>query len=160
MVDVLSFTVDTTAPEIRNIANLEKEVVDAASLDIPYTIVDEGGLACVEVMVNGELFQRVTDFGENKHSYTGRFTLREDENVQTVRLVATDLAGNVADTSDDIWRAGRAYGVQDKVTVSTNFMVRWYANRRLFWGSVGAAAALGILFLLVVCILRRRRKKP
>ncbi len=160
VVDVLSFTVDTTAPEIRNIANLEKEVVDAASLDIPYTIVDEGGLACVEVMVNGELFQRVTDFGENKHSYTGRFTLREDENVQTVRLVATDLAGNVADTSDDIWRAGRAYGFQDKVTVSTNFMVRWYANRRLFWGSVGAAAALGILFLLVVCLLRRRRKKP
>ena len=71
----------------------------AQSVDVDYTIVDVGGLASVEVMVNGEPVEDITEFGENAFNYSDSFTLSESSDAQTVRLIATDRAGNVTDLS-------------------------------------------------------------
>ncbi len=156
VVDQLRFTVDTTAPEIRNIANLEETIIDAPRLEVGYTIVDVGGLASVQVIVNGKTIDHITDFGGENHSYTGSFILEEDGNVQSVRLIAADLAGNVTDTAAADFETGGAYVFHDQVTVSTNFIVRWYADKPLFWGSVGGAAAFAALALALARILGKR----
>ncbi len=157
ILDVMTFTVDTTAPGIRNIVNLEEQFVNAPKLDVRYTIIDAGGLAKIEIYVDGQIIDTVSDFGDDRNSFTGGFTLYESKDPRNVRLVVTDLAGNITDTGDDSFDPGDLYVFNDTVTVSTNFFVRWYANKRLFWCSVcgGAIAAAGIILLAA----GKRRKK-
>ena len=150
ILDVIAFTVDTTAPEIRNIVGLDKKIVNAQEQAVRYTIVDIGGLKQVEVIVNGETADTITDFADDRNSFTGEFVLRERNDAQTVQLRVTDLAGNVTDTASGDFDPGERFVFNDTVTVSTNFFVRWYANTILFWGSVGGAAvvAAGIWLLI------------
>ena len=44
-----------------------------------YTIVDVGGLASVEVLVDGEPVEDITEFGDNAFNYTGSFTINESK---------------------------------------------------------------------------------
>ena len=158
IVDTMSFTVDTTVPEIRNIANLEETIINAQSVDVDYTIVDVGGLASVEVLVDGEPVEDITEFGDNAFNYTDSFTINESNDAQTVRLVATDRAGNVTDTASEDFDPGDLYAFHDTVTVSTNAFVRWYANKTLFWGTiVGVIVVAGGVCVIVV--LARRKKE-
>ena len=150
ILDVMTFTVDTTPPEIRNIVNLDERIVNAAELTVKYTIVDVGGLKQVDIYINGELAESITDFGNDRNSYTGEFTLTESSAAQTVRIQATDLAGNVTDTAAEDFDPGELYVFYDTVTVSTNFFVRWQANAGLFWGSIigVVAVAAGAWYLI------------
>lgn len=156
ILDVMTFTVDTTAPEIRNIVGLDKKIVNAQEQDVKYTIVDVGGLKQIEVIVNGQTADTITDFGDDLNSYAGTFTLSESNEAQTVQLKVTDLAGNVTDTASDDFNPGERFVFNDVITVSTNFFVRWYANAPLFWGSIGGAVVVtaGIWLLIVA-----KRKK-
>lgn len=156
ILDVMTFTVDTTAPEIRNIVGLDKKIVNAQEQDVKYTIVDVGGLQQIEVIVNGQTADTITDFGDDLNSYAGTFTLSESNEAQTVQLKVTDLAGNVTDTASDDFNPGERFVFNDVITVSTNFFVRWYANAPLFWGSIGGAVVVtaGIWLLIVA-----KRKK-
>lgn len=156
ILDVMTFTVDTTAPEIRNIVGLDKKIVNAQEQDVKYTIVDIGGLKQIEVIVNGQTADTITDFGDDLNSYAGTFTLSESNEAQTVQLKVTDLAGNVTDTASDDFNPGERFVFNDVITVSTNFFVRWYANAPLFWGSIGGVVVVtaGIWLLIVA-----KRKK-
>ena len=136
ILDTMSFTVDTKAPEIRNVVNLEKAIVNAQSLDVKYNIVDVGGLKTIEIILNGETIDTITDFGNSVFNYSGQFTINERNDAQTVQIKATDRAGNVTDTASEDFTTNDLYIFNDTITVSTNFFVRWYANRPLFWGSV------------------------
>ncbi len=158
ILDVMIFTVDTTAPGIRNIVNLEEKFVNAPKLDVRYTIVDTGGLAKIEIYVDGQMIDTVSDFGDDRNNFTGSFTLYESRETQTVRLVVTDLAGNITDTGDDSFDPGDLYVFNDTVTVSTNVFVRWYANTPLFRGSVAAAAAVAAGVILLAAKKRRRKE--
>lgn len=158
IVDTMSFTVDTTAPMIRNISGLHKTIVDAKSQEVRYTVVDAGGLAWVEIAVNGEMIDRITDFGTNHYNYTGVFTLREAEGTQSIRITAADLAGNVTDTADENFLAEGAYIFNDRVTVSTNPVIRWRAGGALFWGGLAAMALLLILIIFGLCRFMARRR--
>lgn len=157
ILDVMTFTVDTTAPEIRNIVGLEKKIINAQEQTVRYTIIDIGGLQRVEVMVDGAIVDTITDFGDDPGSFTGEFKLSESNDAQTVRIVVTDRAGNVTDTSSDEFDPHGLYDFNDVVTISTNFFVRWYANTALFWGSIGGiiVVAAGICTFIAV----KRRKK-
>ena len=159
ILDTMNFTVDTKAPEIRNIVNLEEAIINAQTVDVKYTIVDVGGLKSIEVILNGETIQTITEFGDNGFNYSGQFTINESNSAQTVQLKVTDLAGNVTDTAADDFSTGDLYIFNDRVTVSTNLFVRWYANKGLFWGSIGGVIVLAGAVLFLVRYKRKRKEE-
>ncbi len=156
ILDEMTFTVDTTAPEIRNVVNLDKKIVNAPSLTVQYTLVDVGGLAQAEVLVAGKAVETITDFDGEENNFSGKFTLEEKNDAQDVRIKVVDRAGNVTDTASDGFDPGDRYVFNGSITLSTNFFVRWYANTPLFWGSIG-----GVLLLIaaLVFLLASKRKK-
>lgn len=159
ILDTMNFTVDTKAPEIRNIVNLEEAIINAQTVDVKYTIVDVGGLKSIEVILNGETIQTITEFGDNGFNYSGQFTINESNSAQTVQLKVTDLAGNVTDTAADDFSTGDLYIFNDRVTVSTNLFVRWYANKGFFWGSIGGVIVLAGAVLFLVTYKRKRKEE-
>lgn len=157
VMDTMSFTVDTTAPEIRNIVNLEKQIINAQTVNVKYTIVDVGGLKSIEVVLNGDVVDAIDEFDDGGFNYNGQFTIHESSNAQTVQLKVTDLAGNVTDTAAEDFNANGLFEFYDTITVSTNFFVRWYANKTLFWGSIcGVIVVVGAICGIVAT---KHRKK-
>ena len=171
IVDSMNFTVDSVAPEIRNIVNLDKRIADRdkivdGKLNVKYTVVDVGGLKSIEIMVNGKTIQTLNEkeIADNAYNFTGSFDIDEQNGAtaQKVRIKVTDLAGNVTDTdSDDFLKAhsedneNSTYVFHNEVTVSRNFFVRWYASPVLFWGSIGGVVVLAG----IVCFLIAAKKK-
>lgn len=175
IVDSMNFTVDSVAPEIRNIVNLDKRIADRdkivdGKLNVKYTVVDVGGLKSIEIAVNGKTIQTLTEkeIADNAYNFTGSFDIDEQDSTtaQKVRIKVTDLAGNVTDTdSDDFLKEHSAdnenstYVFFNKVTVSRNFFVRWYANTALFWGSIGGVIVLAAAIWFLVTSKRKKNKE-
>lgn len=171
----MTFTVDSVAPEIRNIVNLDKSIADVdkivdGKLNVKYTVIDVGGLNSIEITVNDKTVQSLTksDISDNAYNFTGSFDITEQDSVtaQKVRVVVTDLAGNVTDTNSEEFLSAHSEGNENntyvfvnKITVSRNSLVRWYANKALFWGSIGGATALvGAVSVLIGTIRRKKAK--
>lgn len=175
ILDTMTFTVDSVAPEIRNIVNLDKAIADVdkivdGKLNVKYTIVDVGGLKTIEIIVNGKTIQTLTeeDIADNAYNFSGNFDIEEQDGTtaQKVRLVVTDLAGNVTDTdSDDFLKAhsedneNSTYVFFNEVTVSRNFFVRWYANTALFWGSIAGVVVLAGGTTSFVAFKRKKKEE-
>lgn len=152
------FYVDSTKPEIDSITGLENQIVNAASVDVEFTAYDTVGLKSISVYVNGEETNKITDFSGDKNNYLGGFTLSENPSAQSVRLVVTDLAGNTVNTDDDDFSS--VYSFHRKVTVSTNFFVRLYADKILFWRIVGGITTVIVAMMgLAVLIKKKYREK-
>lgn len=149
------FRVDSTAPEINSITGLENAIVNATSLEIEYTIYDTIGLASVAVYLDGKEKENITDFAEDAQNYYGSLLLTENPQARRVRLVVKDLAGNVTDTDAESFIS--AFAFTPSVTISTNAVVRWYADKTLFWGSVGGVAAVVGTAAGSAILFRRRR---
>lgn len=151
------FYVDSTKPEIDSITGLEHQIVNAASVDVNYTAYDTIGLESIAVYVNGEEVNKITDFSGDKNNYSGEFTLSENPLTQSVSLVVTDLAGNITNTDAEDFSS--AYSFHKRVTVSTSFFIRLYANKILFWGIIGGfIAAMASTVVLIVLIRKRARR--
>lgn len=153
------FRVDSTKPEITSVTGLEKEVVNDTKLEVRYDIYDTIGLKSVAVTVKTEketvIEQEITDFGQDRNNYSGSFVLPENTSAQDVRFVVYDMADNCTDTSSEDFQS--QYEFYHMITVSTNFFVRWYADKVRFFGSIGGAAALIFAAAGLVFILRKRR---
>lgn len=175
ILDTMTFTVDSVAPEIRNIVNLDKAIADVdkiidGKLNVKYTIVDVGGLKTIEIIVNGKTIQTLTeeDIADNLYNFTGSFDLEEQDGTTAhkVQIKVTDLAGNVTDTnSEDFLKAhsddneNSTYVFFNEVTVSRNFFVRWYANTALFWGSIGGVVVLAAAIWFLIAFKRKKKEE-
>lgn len=174
ILDSISFTVDATAPEIRNIVNLDRQIADKSKiqdgkLSVKYTIVDVGGLQHIDIYVNGEIVRSLSarDFGDDIFNFSGSFEIEEQEGTaaQKIRIVATDRAGNVTDTDSESFRAAHSKDNEQstfvffgEVTVSRNFFVRWYANKPFFYGAIAGVIVL-IAAACAIATVNAKKKK-
>lgn len=141
----IRFSIDTTAPELVSVSGLEEAIVKADSLKVSFEAIDNIGLSSILVYVGDDLAASWRDLDG--------YLLAESFQIPAgferhVRIVATDLAGNVLDTDAEGFAPGYAW--QD-VTVSTNLWLRYYANKPLFYGSlIGAAGLAAAIWWLLV----------
>lgn len=161
------FRLDHTAPTIKSVSGLEKKIVNADEQKVSYEIFDSIGIAEIDVYYygpNGEQVDHiraaegedVTDVLTNVTSYSGEFTISNDTSANPVRIYIKDLAGNVTDTDNEDFDID-SIDFNRAITVSTNFFVRWYANKAVFWSSIAAIAVVG--GGLAFFIATKRRKK-
>lgn len=151
------FRVDSTAPEIESIVGLESSIINATDVNVKYTVYDTIGLNSVKVYVSDKMTEEITEFPDGVNNYSGSFNLGENAAAQAVRLVVEDLAGNITDTDAEDFDS--VFDFHKTVTVSTNFFVRFYANKQLFWGIVGGTAGLAVFGTGIFMMIGKRRKK-
>lgn len=152
------FYVDTTKPEITSINGMGEAIFNENEHQVSFSVFDSIGLKdgddAVKVEINGKTANvQLTEGENNAINRTYAFTMTEGTN-QTVSISVTDKAGNTRSTSDSDFNPG--YAFENEITVSTNFFIRWFANKPLFFGSIGGTAAVaggGTTAL----VLRRRK---
>lgn len=151
------FRVDSTVPEITSITGLEDAIVNATEQNVKYSVFDAMGLESVIVYVNESEILNITNFEDDINNYTGEFKLEESSSAQTVRIVVKDIAGNITDTASEEFTS--SYVFNDSVTVSTNALIRWYANKTLFYSSIiGSSATISGCAAAITFFKRRRLK--
>lgn len=163
-----TFKVDSTPADIISVnysTEVEKMLIsDAASaktdkLTVNFTVEDLIRLEKIEVYINDVLDKTYTygeDFDDANTFDGGQFVISDGGvKTQNFRIVVTDKAGNVIDTSNkDDYKPG--YVFFDQLVVSPNAFIQFYANKALFWGSIaGIVLTTGIIIFIVV----KKRKK-
>ena len=151
----IRFAVDTTAPELPSIIGLENAIVKADSVTVTLSAMDNVMLYSITVYLNGEVLESWTDI--NSYEVEKTFTIPAGFE-HTVRIVVVDMTGNTLDTDAESFAP--SYGFTRIITVSTNFFLRLYADRTIFWISVaGTLFFAGGLLFAVVYILRKRKNQ-
>lgn len=146
----ISFAVDTTKPVITGIYGMEEEIVNGTKQNVSVSVMDNISIDNAQVFCNGEEIARWDAEGVYNDQFS--FTIPEGLN-QEIRLVITDMAGNVLDTDSEDFAPGFPY--HKSITVSPKWYVRYYANTPLFVGSIGGGLSLSGLLVL---LLRKRKK--
>lgn len=174
-----SFIIDATKPQIVNVYSDDVElsgdqvIANAESLTINYEISDNIAIDTItiykgakdtnpEIIKMDEVISGKSENGksDNYSSYSGSITVENGFNEDEIILKIVDKAGNVINTSPDApdkekYDLGE-FTFLNNVTVDTNPFVLWYANKPLFWGSIGALAAIIIGVFLVVFLKKRK----
>lgn len=146
------FYVDTQAPEISSILGLEEDIVNGTDKDVTFGVFDAIALKQVTVYVNG--VATVYNQFDDLNNYSDTFKVLEGTN-QTVRIEVEDMAGNKIDTESEAFAP--AFAFNNTITVSTNFWIRFMANKPLFFGSIAGVVAIAGGSAAAV-VLKRRKK--
>lgn len=165
-----TFRVDSTPADIISVnysTEVEKMLIgDTASaktdkLTINFTVEDLIRLEKIEVFVNDmenplDTYTYGKDFDDANTFDGGQFVIDDGgAKTQNFKIVVTDKAGNVIDTSNkEQYKPG--YVFFDQLVVSQNAFVQFYANKVWFFGSIAGVALLtGFIIFIVV----KKRKK-
>ncbi|MCD8299919.1 MAG: hypothetical protein LUC41_01885, partial [Clostridiales bacterium] len=156
------FRVDTTPAELSNAAGLEGAIVNAGSVDVEFELFDAIGLRTATICLDGEAYRTYSGEDiEGLTGYSGSFTIDAAGHAQSVRFVVEDMAGNILDT-DAQDESGNylfvpGFGFNRSITVSTNALVRWFANKPLFIGTIVAAAVAVCLIIFLILFMKRKK---
>lgn len=181
----VSFTLDATKPQIVNVNSSDIEIskdtnqliVNAEKLTLNVEISDNVAIDTVEVhkgindsnfvtynmddIVSGK--DTISDaVADNYMELTCNVTVENGFNEDEIFFVVKDKAGNVINTSAEnsdentVYDLG-AFSFLNNVTVDTNPFVLWFANKPLFWGSIGALAAILIGVFLIIFFKKRKK---
>lgn len=164
-----TFRVDSTPADIISVnysTEVEKMLIgDTASaktdkLTVNFTVEDLIRLEKIEVYINDTLDKTYTygkDFDDANTFDGGRFVINDGgAKTQNFKIVVTDKAGNVINTSNkEQYKPG--YVFFDQLVVSQNAFVQFYANKVLFLGSIAGVALLAGFIIFIV--VKKRKKK-
>lgn len=163
------FRLDHTAPTIKSVSGLDKKIVNADEQKVSYEVFDAIGIDSIDVYYydgNGTRVDHirstdkgstdVTEILSDLTNYTGSFTIGSSTTSEPVRIVIKDLAGNVTDTDSKDFDID-SIDFNRAITVSTNFFVRWFANKIVFGCSVAAIIAVGGGLAFFIAIRKRRK---
>lgn len=163
------FRLDHTAPTIKSVSGLNKKIVNADEQKVSYEVFDAIGIDSIDVYYydgNGTRVDHirstdkgsadVTDILSDLTNYTGSFTIGSSTTSEPVRIVIKDLAGNVTDTDSKDFDVD-SIDFNRAITVSTNFFVRWFANKIVFGCSIAAIIAVGGGLAFFIAIRKRRK---
>jgi hypothetical protein len=148
----ITFSIDNEAPVLTSILGMEQPIIKANTQKVTLVAMDNVQLSEITVYINGEQIACWDNIG----NYEGEYTFEIPEILEGhVRIVVTDEAGNVLDTDDDSFAPG--YGFHREITVSSNFFLRFYANKPFFFGAMGTIGALiGTIF---TALFRKKKKE-
>lgn len=159
--DIISVNYST---EINKIAGHNGGSAKTDNLTVSFTVEDLIRLEKVEVFINDMQTPKKSyiygkDFDDANIFEGGSFDIPNDIQEQSFKIVATDKAGNVIDTSKGDSNGNEfepGYVFFDHITVTTNQIVIW-AKSPVFWVVIGGvvAAAVGLTIFVVV----KKRKK-
>ncbi len=166
--DVLWFKVDKTLPSITNISfkdeakNKDSKYteINAEGTEVEFSVYDAIGIAKVEVIVDGESTTYEGEaLGDDINNFVGKITLAESKKQQEIIIKVTDLAGRVLDTSKkDEAKDSIPDSFTGSVLVSTNFFVRFWNDKPVFWGVVGGTLGAAALVIILVALKKRKKK--
>ena len=159
--DIISLNYST---EVNKIAGHDGGSAKTDNLIVNFTVEDLIRLETVEVFVNDmenpvKTYVYGKDFADANSFDGGSFELSNDTQEQSFKIVATDKAGNIIDTSEGDSNGNKfepGYVFFDHITVTTNQIVIW-AKSPVFWVVIGGvvAATVGLTIFAVV----KKRKK-
>jgi len=151
---MIKFSVDSTAPTLVSVTGLDKSSINSNKQTVTYNVFDAIGIAKVVVYNGNDVISEVDELDDNIN-YTGTFELGEGT-YKNIRFYIEDLAGNVTDSGNSD-NQGNVAAYNSDVTISTNFFVRLFNNKPLFYavtgGGVVVAGGAGTFAILL------RRKK-
>lgn len=162
---LISFWVDGTAPSV-SFAGLDRDsdFIDSQAQDVDFAFSDSIGLKRAEVFVNGESKGAWELNGVSYSSLDGdkpyAVRMNESSQWQTLDVYVEDMAGNTYDTRKIREDDSSILPYPTQIMISTNAVVRWYADKPLFWGSIiGGGGALMLLIAGTAIFARRSRKR-
>lgn len=140
---IVSFAIDKTSPLITPID------FESGTKNQPTEYDVETKTVSIEIKDNLSLKDVVIYLNDNKVKYevdgdTYIIEVPESDEQQEVKVVAKDSAGNEHTV------------LVEHVLVSTNWLVRWYNNKPVFFGSI--AGVLGVAGLIIFFVVKKKKK--
>lgn len=136
----IEFVIDKTQPTVV-ITGVENDgQYRTNSRDIAITVADNVAMDSLDVNVDGKEGSSTSYDAKEILKQNGEipFSLADSSNWQEIKAVATDAAGNTAETSEI------------RVLITANLLVQFYRNTPLVVGSsVGLAALAAVLIILI-----------
>lgn len=137
----ISFGIDKTDPVVIPVDIESGKQYAVESKSVTVDIKDNLVLETVKIYLNDEEITYTVE-GE-----TYSFDIPQSNNLQSLKIMAVDSAGNETETSID------------NFLISTNIFVRWFNNTPLFIGSIVVFCAIVVGAIVLIVTVRKKKKR-